>query len=154
MSKPTDGVPGDRLLHPVVLAAIALLAVNDHVLKAVVDNWWTGKLSDFAGLVFFPVLLQAAWEWGRYALGHGVRRSDRVLLAAVIATGVVFSAAQLLPQADAAYRFALGLLQWPLHALAEGGAPLRPVEHVADAGDLIALPFLAVAWWAGRVNPA
>lgn len=39
-----------RLGHPVVLGAIVVLALNDHVLKARFPGWWTGKLSDVAGV--------------------------------------------------------------------------------------------------------
>jgi hypothetical protein len=37
------------------LLAIGLLLVNDWVLKSGVGSWWTGKLSDFAGLYAFPL---------------------------------------------------------------------------------------------------
>ena len=37
--------------RPFFLLAIALLALNDHVLKQRYPGWWTGKLSDFAGVV-------------------------------------------------------------------------------------------------------
>jgi hypothetical protein len=37
-----------------------LLVVNDHIFKALAPSWVTGKLSDFAGLFFFPFLLAAA----------------------------------------------------------------------------------------------
>ena len=37
---------------------MALLAVNDHWAKAAYGTWFTGKLSDFAGLVFFPLLVE------------------------------------------------------------------------------------------------
>ena len=45
------------LAHPVSVAAIAVLLLNDHVLKAEFGTWWTGKLSDVAGLMFAPALL-------------------------------------------------------------------------------------------------
>ena len=45
------------LRHPITLLSIALLLVNDHILKVVSPSWLTGKLSDFAGLFFFPFLL-------------------------------------------------------------------------------------------------
>lgn len=45
------------LAHPASLAAIALLLLNDHFLKTEIPGWLTGKLSDFAGLFFFPFLL-------------------------------------------------------------------------------------------------
>ncbi len=44
--------------HPLVLFAIFLVAVNDHILKqSGLAGVLTGKLSDFAGLFFFPFLL-------------------------------------------------------------------------------------------------
>lgn len=47
------------LTHPVVVLAIVTLLVNDHVLKGNAPGWLTGKLSDFAGLLFFPFLATA-----------------------------------------------------------------------------------------------
>lgn len=42
------------LVHPVFLAGLFVLALNDHVLKQQYHNIITGKLSDFAGLFIFP----------------------------------------------------------------------------------------------------
>ncbi|RME80567.1 MAG: hypothetical protein D6775_15855, partial [Caldilineae bacterium] len=47
------------LAQPATLFSIGLLLLNDHVLKIVAPSWFTGKLSDFAGLFFFPFLLAA-----------------------------------------------------------------------------------------------
>jgi len=47
----------DLLLHPVVVGSMLILAINDHWLKSAWPGWITGKLSDCAGLVFFPVML-------------------------------------------------------------------------------------------------
>jgi hypothetical protein len=49
-----DGAPAATsarawLTSPAFLVAIALLIVNDWVLKPAVGSWWTGKLSDVAG---------------------------------------------------------------------------------------------------------
>src|SRR5688572_14818396 len=54
-------LPAGEFLHPWPLAAVILLAVNDHVLKGsgLLPNWLTGKLSDFAGLFLFPLLVTA-----------------------------------------------------------------------------------------------
>jgi low temperature requirement protein LtrA len=44
--------------HPLILTGIILVAVNDHYLKqSGLAGVLTGKLSDFAGLFFFPFLL-------------------------------------------------------------------------------------------------
>ena len=42
------------------LVAVGVLLVNDHVLKDAYSSWLTGKLSDFAGLYFFPVAAELA----------------------------------------------------------------------------------------------
>ena len=47
------------LQHPATLISIALLILNDHILKASIPSWFTGKLSDFAGLFFFPFIIAA-----------------------------------------------------------------------------------------------
>jgi len=47
------------LSHPLTLLSISVLLLNDHLLKAASPNVLTGKLSDFAGLFFFPFLLIA-----------------------------------------------------------------------------------------------
>ncbi|MBK5221569.1 MAG: hypothetical protein JJE52_01565 [Acidimicrobiia bacterium] len=39
------------------LGSVALLAINDHVLKDTFSGWWTGKLSDVAGPVVVATLL-------------------------------------------------------------------------------------------------
>lgn len=45
------------LQHPLTWGAILLLLLNDQVLKYSYPSWWTGKLSDFAGLFFFPFVV-------------------------------------------------------------------------------------------------
>lgn len=46
-------------VHPLPLAAVALMAINDHWLKHQYPNWFTGKLSDFCGVFYFPIFLLA-----------------------------------------------------------------------------------------------
>lgn len=45
--------------QPFPLSAIALMAVNDHVLKYKFPGFITGKLSDFCGIFYFPIFLVA-----------------------------------------------------------------------------------------------
>jgi hypothetical protein len=125
--------PRDLLLHPLALLAIAVLVANDHWWKAAYGGWWTGKLSDAAGLTFFPLLLAAAVD----AVTR--RRLDpRALVrAAALVTAVVFAAVKTLPVATLAFRWAIGALQHPL-------AP-SPVEAICDPTDLLALPFAAIS---------
>jgi len=47
----------EPILHPWTICAIVVLLINDQYLKYVYPSWFTGKLSDFAGLIFFPILL-------------------------------------------------------------------------------------------------
>ena len=49
----------NTLTHPLVLFSISVLLINDHFLKIYSSSWLTGKLSDFAGVFFFPILLSA-----------------------------------------------------------------------------------------------
>ncbi|MEL6345415.1 MAG: hypothetical protein AAFV53_20070 [Myxococcota bacterium] len=138
--------PGDGVTRWTPLAAMLILAANDHWGKAAAPGWFTGKLSDFAGLLFFPLLLQAIWELGCAATGryHGPDR--RVLLVAAISTGVVFSAINLFDEAGALYRWGLGTLQWPLRSIwAMQPTSLLPAGLTVDPTDLVALPILVVA---------
>lgn len=45
------------LLHPLFISSIILLLLNDFFLKYTFHNWFTGKISDFAGLFAFAVFL-------------------------------------------------------------------------------------------------
>ena len=47
------------MLHPLALISLVVLVLNDHLLKPLTPGWLTGKLSDVAGLLFFPFLLLA-----------------------------------------------------------------------------------------------
>ncbi|WP_322801274.1 hypothetical protein [Thermoflexus sp.] len=43
--------------HPAVLLSVLVRLLNDHLLIAHFPSFWTGKLSDFAGLFFAPFLV-------------------------------------------------------------------------------------------------
>ncbi len=45
------------LQHPLTVLSIVVLVLNDHVFKIITPSWLTGKLSDFAGLFFFPFIV-------------------------------------------------------------------------------------------------
>lgn len=146
--------PRELLLHPIALLAIVVLVANDHWLKAAYPSWLTGKLSDAAGLTFFPLLLLAL-------AGHRAPRSWRTVAAAALATALVFALVKSFPPATALFRTTLGVLQWPFLALADAlrGARVHgpvAVEAVTDPTDLLALPFTAlavvIAWRGGYVT--
>lgn len=140
--------PGYALLHPVALASILVLVVNDHFLKEQLGDVVTGKLSDFAGLVFFPLLLGtiAAPLFRRQ---HRLRvDQSTILLGAIVATALVFAAINLLEVAEGAFEVGLGMLQYPWR-LASGGSYTR-IDVTRDPSDLIAFASLGAAWWIGR----
>jgi len=112
------------LAHPLWVASLIVLVVNDHLLKGadVVPAVLTGKLSDFAGLLVAPALL--AWLLGE---------SRRARIAAHVAVGGVFAALQLLPGFAALWDGTLTSLGLPWHT-------------VPDPTDLVALPALFASW--------
>jgi hypothetical protein len=154
-------IAGDGLLHPVVIGAIVVLLVNDHVLKRAWPGVLTGKLSDLAGLAFAPLLLVAAAELAASSLGRSRAPGARWLGAAVAAVGLGFAAVKLIPAAEGLWEAALGVVQWPASALGDVLAgrplpPIRPVASTADATDLVALPavWLAHVIGLGRISAA
>jgi hypothetical protein len=140
-------LPVGEALHPLALAAVALLAVNDWALKPLatpgsVAHLVTGKLSDVAGLAFAPVALSAAIGLLLHAAARLGARVDpslsrRRLLACIAATGAGFAAVKLSP--------ALAALaaRWLSHLG-------RPARFFDDPTDLLALPALLAALWIGR----
>ncbi|MDQ3034872.1 MAG: hypothetical protein M3Y87_20860 [Myxococcota bacterium] len=113
------------LLHPVFWGALAVLVVNDHLLKGagILPGWLTGKLSDFAGLIVAPVLLVALL---------GARRDvTRALVFG--ATAGVFAILELSSSAAAGWDAMLGAI----------GIPSR---SWADPTDLLGLAVLPIAW--------
>ncbi len=111
-----------RLLDPAFLGALALLLLNDHVLKAAFHNFWTGKLSDFAGLY------AVAW------IGMRLLPSRATGVAWFLAIGFAFWKSPLvMPLLDA----------W-------NGAGILPLHRVLDYGDWAALLVLPLAEWRSR----
>lgn len=147
--------PSHGLLHPAALASVALLLVNDHYLKATWPGWLTGKLSDFAGLAFFPLLLAVGATWLQSRFSRGGSPTGRWLAMSIAVTGAVFASIQISDLAGEAYRRGLALLQWPVRAalrVAEGETlpGLGRAALTPDPTDWVALPALGIAWWIGR----
>lgn len=115
--------PTRALLAPSWLAALALLAINDHVWKDAWPGLITGKLSDLAGLYAAPALLASVL----------VVRGRTGLRACHVAIGVVFAAIKLSPWAAAAWAGLLAGLGWPW-------------AITVDPSDLLALPALWLSW--------
>jgi hypothetical protein len=152
---PRAGVaPAEALLHPTSLLALGLLIVNDHILKAAYPGAVTGKLSDLAGLAFFPVLLVGAWEIVLASMGRWHGPSRRTLGVAIGSTAAAFTLVKTVPLAAAAFAWSLGVAQWlfalPIRVL-DGGPlpPVVPAVVIVDPTDLLALGALAIPAWIG-----
>ena len=102
-------LPGGELLGAVPLIGLGLLALNDHFLKTAWPGWFSGKLSDFAGMMFFPFLLTATYSLSRTCIDlvikvgssryrPGARRLNEVqLTVAVIFSGMSLALVNLSP---------------------------------------------------------
>lgn len=151
--------PGDLLLHPVALIALGLVIVNDRVLKVHVPSTFTGKLSDFAGLVYFPLFVVAFVEGARWLVNRTRWELGRrsVIVVSVVSGAILVLIKTWGPAAEF-YRSHLGVVLWPAYLPGDlmlgGGFPeIRRVGVVEDSSDLIALVALMVpAWVSGRVR--
>ncbi|GAA2299134.1 hypothetical protein GCM10010149_55030 [Nonomuraea roseoviolacea subsp. roseoviolacea] len=112
------------LCHPVTVAGVVVLLLNDHLLKQTWPGFVTGKLSDVAGLVVAPPLAALLFR----------RRAD---LAATLLTGALFTLAKTTQTGAEAASHLFTLVAGPSHVL-------------DDPTDLLALPALALAWWIRR----
>jgi len=128
----------DLLLHPIVLGALCVWLLNDHLLKEVFPGVVTGKLSDVAGLVVAPVCLAAVSPSRRGTPHEQLRTLERWMVA--VACG--FTAIQVWPPAAWLYTHALGVLQWPWYQIWADAPVAVPVAHTMDPTDLVALPVL------------
>ncbi|MET0789509.1 MAG: hypothetical protein ABWY33_09725 [Cellulomonas sp.] len=128
------GVRGDLLLHPVALVSLGVLLLNDHVLKAAAPGWVTGKLSDLAGLTFFPFLLLAA----RHVLLRTAPSVGAALAGAAV-TGATFAAVKLSTAARQVYSDVVGVLRFPVDHVVLGVRTPVDVGIAADASDVWAV---------------
>ena len=146
--------PGELLVHPIPVLAVAVLVVNDHILKSVAPSLLTGKLSDVAGLLFFPLLLVSIVELAAVALGRTPPDRRRQVICSIITTGLVFFLVKATVAGSSTLGWSVGVAQWLAGAgFVRGEAP-QPVAVATDAGDLIALSALVVAWFVARRHQA
>jgi hypothetical protein len=117
------------LSHPIVIGAVVLLLVNDHILRRLWPSVITGKLGDAAWLVFAPLMVAPL-----IALLFPNRRRLTGLLSIGI-TGV---------------GFALIKTVGPIHAITQAGLSWMlgwPSGLRRDPTDLLMLPALGLTWW-------
>lgn len=140
--------------------------MNDHVLKDVAIShgrfeWLTGKLSDVAGLIVFPLLLVACIDvmlrrfGGRRPLAARAQSLRRAVLIATIAgSAAAFAGIQLSSPIAAWYSTGMATTRWlpgAVAAVATGAEfpPVGTVDHVMDPADLIGLAGLTVSYGVG-----
>ena len=123
----------DAFFRPLPLLAVAVLALNDHLLKGsgVLPGWLTGKLSDVAGMFFFPLFLSALLA---LVVRPPAWLAGRVEATSALLTAAIFCAVKLSPSASGAWELATGALR--------GGVR---VHNVCDPTDLVALPLCALS---------
>jgi hypothetical protein len=118
------------LCHPITLLSIFVLVINDHLLKFYCPSMLTGKLSDFAGLFFFPFLLAAILSIFMEGLGL---KSHKIGGLAFWVTALGFTLIKIHPASNALVEQAL--------------TPLLGMVRISrDPTDLIALSILWPAW--------
>ena len=139
------------LRHPVILIFWSVWVLNDHVFKEMFANELTGKLSDVASLAVFPLFPLACYELLFYQLNRERRHQKQVLYISLLATGMVMVGINTSPMWAYAYRWGLGLFQWPFLAIKDLFVlgelrNLRPVQLTMDISDIYTLPALLLPW--------
>ena len=137
------GLPMAEALAPLPLVAIAVMVINDRLLKgSAMPELVTGKLSDFTGVFAFPLVAVAIADLLAYLLAKAGVPWDYTLrrwkLAVAIAfTAIVFAGIKLSPM--------LGGWVERAWATVVPRAAIYP-----DPTDVVALIVLAGTWWHGR----
>ncbi len=119
----------------IFITGLIVLALNDHYLKWTFGNWFTGKISDFTGLLIFPMFLQFLFP--------------RVSRVSVIITATLFVFWKLPVSGSFIHIY--------------NKVALIPITRTVDYSDFIALLILPLAWYLigridsyriGRISPA
>lgn len=146
-----SAMPVEEFAHPWPLLAMALLGVNDHLLKGSgwLPGWMTGKLSDFAGLFFFPLFVTAAVDTLLYLAFRITRGRTRgyslkmwKLYAAVAFTAILFVPLKLSDTWGTLYIRAMHVLDvfdW-----------LGGFQVTKDPTDIVAVVMFPLVIWLGR----
>lgn len=119
------------LQHPLSLVSIAVLLFNDHVLKTINPSWLTGKLSDFAGLFFFPFIIATGLSLLLSKFNFTSQRLGQIVFGFV---AIWFSLLKTLP--------IINSLSVQFTSLLIGS----PTKFVLDPTDLLALFVMIPSW--------
>jgi hypothetical protein len=142
------------MLHPVCLLALGLWWLNDDVFKPAYHNWLTGKLSDVACMVVFPVLLLSLVQWARSLAGVRWEPSSSHVLATVLGVGLLFAGINLSATVGELYKDACFAVLYPFSFVLSGPGSVPVITHTQDATDLVALPALYLAYRLAPCRPA
>lgn len=120
------------LTHPASLVAMAAILINDHFIRNFHPSWLTGKISDFAWLLFFPFVIAAILS---IILPMRINSRDRLIgLLSIALIGGLFALGKVFPAVNQAVLVFFGSLLG------------RQLSIVVDPTDLIALPMVWVGW--------
>jgi hypothetical protein len=120
------------LSHPASVAAVLLVLLNDHLLRRLWPSWLTGKIGDFAWLVFAPFALATLLVW---VTPPSIARHQRRLGALAVAlVGLEFALAKTIPFF---HSLTLQVIEW---------MTAWPSILHRDPTDLAALPALLISW--------
>jgi hypothetical protein len=123
------------LQHPATWLSIALLLINDHILKGIYPSWVTGKLSDFAGLFFFPFIVGAVFSLLLSRFNIPTKRIGQISFGFV---GIWFITLKIFPWVN--------LMTTSLASKLVG----YPTRFIMDPTDLVALSAMIPAWMIWR----
>lgn len=147
-------VPGEELATWLPVFGLALLVFNDAVLKSRWAGVVSGKLSDFAVVLYFPFLLTATWAVAsaavrgvgravfRLPLGPAPRLTRPRLVLGMVLTSFALSAVNLSTHARDLYLRLLDVLD--VFNLMPG------LGYTVDPLDLMGLAMLPAVWWWGN----
>lgn len=139
------GVPATQLwLHPLTVACLVALVVNDRWLKGAHPGVVSGKLSDLAGLHLLTLLITGALALPRRWRGGAAGITLRDAAVAALICGIGFAAVKSSAAVAHLYGDVVGWLRAPW---ADGS---RRVGIVLDPSDLLVLPVVAGPWWLVR----
>ncbi len=120
------------LAHPLTIISVVALVVNDHWLRWTLPSWWTGKLGDFAWLLFAPFICTLALSW---LIPKRWQQQERMVgIVSITFIGAWFALAKTVPTVHALTVNTLdSIVGW------QGGLRM-------DATDLLTLPALLMSW--------
>ena len=150
---PKHDRPGDCIRHPVCITMLIVWLLNDHVWKEVWGNALTGKLSDIAGLVVFPMMLTALYEFYCSYLNQAPISLRRVHWVSLGFSALIMILINLSEWGADFVRVTLGYIQWPFQCLWHHKiTSLQPVQLTEDPTDLWTLVTLIIPYKLLRSN--